>query len=148
MRWEWRTRQRPWLSYKMIRILALSLLTLVAAACSEQASTCWVSPERWAGADEALLAMINSNDPAVKASGHAQRAERCVDRLSNTYGRGRDAADTVADAVVAECVGDLRLQAENEVEQSYYADHLADLTAAAKRRSLILIVRDRAAKCI
>lgn len=105
-------------------------------------------PERWAGADEALQAMVNSDDPAVKASGHAQLAERCVDRLSNAYGRGRDAAGTIADAVVAECIGDLRLQAENEVEQSYYADHLADLTEAAKRRSMILIVRDRAAKCI
>lgn len=132
----------------MIRILTLSLLALAVAACSEKTSTCWVPPERLAGADEALQAMIISDDPAIKASGHAQLAERCVDRLSNTYGRGRDAADTIADAVVAECIGDLRLQAENEVEQSYYADHLADLTAAAKRRSLILIVRDRAAKCI
>jgi hypothetical protein len=132
----------------MIRTLTLSLLALVVAACSEKTSTCWVVPEPWAGADEALQAMVNSDDPAIKASGHAQLAERCVDRLSNTYGRGRDAADTIADAVVAECIGDLRLQAENEAEQSYYADHLADLTAAAKRRSLILIVRDRAAKCI
>lgn len=132
----------------MVRPLTLSLLALFVAACSEKASTCWVPPERSAGADEALQAMIDSEDPAIKASGYAQRAERCVDRLSNTYGRGRDAADTIADAVVAECIGDLRLQAESEAEQSYYSDHLADLTAAAKRRSLILIVRDRAAKCI
>lgn len=133
----------------MSRGWAVAVIGCVAlASCSEKEASCWKPPEITPASDQALLEMTASPDRSVQAAGFAQRAERCVDKLANTYGRGRDAADVVAEAVVQECQSDLQLQAEREVEQGFIDEYTRDLIAKSKRRALILIVRDRAAKCI
>lgn len=133
----------------MIRPWTIAAITLVGlASCGKKDASCWKPSEITPASDQALLEMTASPDRSIQAAGFAQRAERCVDKLSYTYGRGRDSADVIADAVVQECQSDLQLQAEREVEPGYVDEYTKDLIAKSRRRALILIVRDRAAKCI
>lgn len=131
-----------------IHPLAIAALAcLLSSACTSR-KACWEPPKSSPETDSAFLQMLNSSDPSIQAAAYAQRAERCIDRLSSTYGRGRDAADVIAEAVVQECQSDLQLQAIREANPDYVDKYTDDLVSKAKRRSVILIVRDRAAKCI
>ena len=125
------------------------LASLALTSCAKRDGSCWdpdsLSPET----DRAIMQMVASTDASVQASGHGQKAERCIERLSNRYGRGRDTADVIVEAVIAECRSDIELQASLESGPGEgFEENLAMKIASAKRRSMILIVRDRAAKCI
>lgn len=119
---------------------------VVLAGCGQKAE-CWEPPSTTPEAASELLRMLASPDPMIRASAHALKAERCIDRLASQYGRGRDAADVIARAVVRECQGDLEAQASLEVGQEYREEHVRAVLERAEGRATVLIVRDRAAKC-
>lgn len=133
----------------MMRSFSIAITAFALASCGDGRAKCWKPPAPSVERDQAMLQMLASPDRNIRAAGYAQRAERCIDRTSNSYGRGRDAADIVAAAVAEECRGDLEMQASTEAisTEDVWQDVDA-LMSKAKRRATILIVRDRAAKCI
>ena len=130
-------------------MVCAAITALVLASCAKRDGSCWTPDSMSLETDRAILQMISSPDRAVQASGFGQKAERCIDRLSSRYGRGRDSAEVIADAVVSECRPDLEMQASLESQAGQgFEENVATKIASAKRRSTILIVRDRAANCI
>jgi len=134
----------------VIRITAVALtVCLAVAGCAKRDAACWKPPASSPERDRTVLQMIASPDRNIQASGYALRVERCIDRLANTYGRGRDSADVIAGAVVEECRGDIETQASIEAPTAEDTEfYTRTKLESAKRRATILIVRDRAAKCI
>ena len=130
-------------------VVFAAFTAMVLASCAKRDGSCWTPDNMSPETDSAILQMTVSPDRAVQASGFGQKAERCIDRLSSMYGRGRDSAEVIADAVVSECRSDLEMQASIESPPGQgFEENVSMKVASAKRRSTILIVRDRAAKCI